>query len=450
MESKNSIARIIRPIAYNTLNDGQKDAFDKMAEGGRNWFLTGNAGTGKSYLARVFTDACQLSGLCVAKCAPTGIAAVNIGGTTLHRMFKLANNVEAPKAMTQRQKDNIMKTVYGIDVLFIDEISMARRDYLDSVLRQVYVSNQRRAKHGRKPTQVIVCGDFCQLPPVATEKDKADFAQLHDAPMGSGYAFLGGGWKNMNFQGIVLTQVMRQGDAEFCGALDKIRMGDSSGLGFIMANSAKNPIDNAIWLCGKNDTVEAKNRECLDAIDEPEYRSEARIRGDAKIDDTNLEKNLVFKTGARVVMLANTKSGLYANGTMGTIIDAGAAARGGEVGIRMDSGAIAWVGPLTIDITTLEITDGKAQEKIVGSVTQYPFKLGYAMTIHKAQGQTFDAVNLVPQIFADGQLYVALSRVTSLSRMYIDTYQRPMKYMRGATRTHADVKKFMAGLDRAS
>lgn len=431
----NDMMKIRYPREYDTLNDDQRDAFDRMIQGDQNFFLTGNAGTGKSYLANVFAKACRMNGRNVAKCAPTGIAAVAIDGVTIHSMFRLGGSVAAPGEISHSQMDNLYKHILPIDVLFLDEVSMARVDHLDSVLRQIYKASQLRRQQGRKGIQVILCGDFGQLPPVVTKDDRKLFYQLYDYPIESGYCFRGEGWKFMKFHPVMLKQVMRQGDAEFCAALDKIRLGDDSGLDYIMAHARKTPTENAIWLCGNNNTVTERNKACLAKLPYPVHTSKAKIVGQASIKDTNLESYLEFKKGARVIMLVNeNKFHTYCNGTMGTIEDI----RGEEVDIRLDNGCFATITPLTTDFKTYEVVDGILTETVIGSITQYPFKLGYALTIHKSQGQTFDSINLMPEIFCDGQLYVALSRCRTVEGIYIqgDTINKE------DVRTHEHVKGF--------
>lgn len=437
-----------RPEAYDYLTDDQRNAFDAMLAGtetGENFFLTGNAGTGKSFLANVYADACRMNGLMVAKAAPTGIAAVNIGGTTLHSLFKLNTAVAGPNTLEKTQLDNLRKALIGVDVLFIDEISMARVDQLDCVLRQVYRLNQiRKLRYtGRtNPTQVIVCGDFGQLPPVVTDSDRKIFSDLYEYAIGSGFCFTGAGWKHMKFKNLVLTETVRQTDDGFCDALDKIRLGDRSGADYIIEHSSKEPIPDAIWICGKNKTVQERNQLSLNALDTPLHKSKAVIVGKAKISDTNLEEYLEFKQGARVIMLANEPHGLYCNGSMGTIrfVD------GRCVGIKLDDGLTVEVYPTRTEFKEHQVEDGVLKSEVVGTITQYPFKLGYAMTIHKSQGQTFSAMNLIPEVFCDGQLYVALSRCKDVSKLYIQPDANGVRIRPRDIRADAQMKTFMTGV----
>lgn len=405
------------PNSYRRLTDSQRAVFDQLVacyETSTHCFLTGNAGTGKSFVANCFSDFCMLNRIALAKCAPTGVAATAINGTTMHKLFKLPLSI-VPDRPDSRQYQNIYKTLAFADVIFIDEISMARVDVLDGALRQVWKASEIRRNTGKKPIQVVVCGDFGQLAPVVTPKDREAYEEIMGYPIGKGYCYAGGGWKYMDFKPLVLTEPMRQADKEFCAALDAIKTGDARVMEYLNANTSPDPVADGVWICGYNKSVMAINHQRLDELPDELHIRKARISGEADIAKTNLEPELHYKKGARVMMLTNEPHGRWCNGSLGVIREIS----GDRVTIRMDTGFVADVFPYNLEFLEYEVDGGTLVQHCVGSIVQYPFKLGYAVTVHKSQGQTYDAVNLVPEMFAPGQLYVALSRCRSAGKLYI-------------------------------
>lgn len=463
------------PSAYDTLNKEQKAYFNDMVNG-ENIFISGNAGTGKSYLTRVFNEFCDLNNKRIIKVAPTGVAAKNIGGCTMHRTFKMGTELQLddPK--------KVSKVLLSTDVVLIDEISMARIDNFEFCMKQIEIVNQTRkekneknhAKPGDKnyktPIQVILVGDFFQLPPVLKKEDK-EILENHKyhKDIGTGFSFTSEYWDKLGIKLCYLTEVVRQkGDDGFLDSLNKVKYGDASGLNYIRMNSSKTPFEKAVTLAGKNSTVKEINTTELYKLPGKKYTSIAEITGDVKKSEITMEEEFDFKIGARVLMTANANpvtGNTYTNGTLGTIIDIKEEPvcdwLPGEVYgivVQFDDGTIATVGKETVENTVYEIEkqkkevqkideDGKVQfetveqdvpvQKIIGSVTQFPMKLGYAISIHKSQGQTYDKMNLIPEIFADGQLYVALSRVTKVDGLYIKGELRD--YM---VKTNPDVLEF--------
>ncbi len=436
------------PDIYATLNDDQKMTFQMLVYGcdsNVNYFLTGNAGTGKSYLVDAYYEFCQLNGLTMLKCAPTGVAATRIGGVTMHRMFKLPLTVLTEK-FEGSQYANIYKILVHADVLFIDEISMARIDIFDNAMAQVQFANGVRAKNGQPPMQVVVCGDFGQLMPVVTETDRNLYAQLTGKDIGNGCCYNSHWWTDMNFQPILLTQPMRQSDSRFCRALDNLRIGIGTDVDFLNQNCAPAPLKDGIWLCGYNNTAAEKNARGIYSLPGQASTNMAIVTGKANIKQTNFVENLIYKNGARVVMCMRelgNKFSPYDNGSLGTIVGLGR----GWVKIDLDNGKRVTVSPVKLPFYEYAVSGGSVQPREIGTVTQYPFKIGYAVTIHKSQGQTYDQMNLVPEIFMPGQLYVAMSRCRELSKIYVqpDGYGRritPDKIM-----PNKDVVQFLIGQD---
>lgn len=415
------------PKIYDTLNDDQKMAFQMLVYGhdsGVNYFLTGDAGTGKSYLIDAFYAFCVMNGINMLKCAPTGIAATNIGGITMHRMFKLPLSVLTEK-LEGSQFANLYKLISHADVMFIDEISMARIDMFGNAMVQIQEANKIRERSKKPPVQIIVCGDFGQLMPVVTENDRKLYEQLTGKDIGTGCCYNSHWWADLGFQPILLSKPMRQSDPMFCKALDNIKIGIKSDIDYLNQATAQHPVPDGIWLCGYNNTAAEKNARGIYNLPGEAMTSKAVVTGKANIKQSNFVDNLIYKNGARVVMtmreLGNPSSP-YDNGSLGTII---AAARD-WVRIKLDKGITVTVPKVKLPFFDYEVIGGRVEPHEVGSIIQFPFKIGYAITIHKSQGQTYDRMNIVPEIFAPGQLYVALSRCKSVSQIYVqpDGYGR--------------------------
>ena len=429
------------PAEYATLNDDQKYAFQALAYGydsGKNYFLTGDAGTGKSYLIDVFTKYCDINNINLLKCAPTGVAATAIGGVTMHRLFKLPLTVLTDR-IEGSQYANLYKTLVYADIIFIDEVSMARVDIFGNAMAQVRSASQYRAKNGKNPIQVILCGDFGQLMPVITQKDRELYSEVTGRDIGNGCCYNSHWWTEFDFQPILLSQPMRQTDMAFCKALDNLKIGVKADMDYLNQNSADKPQDGGIWLCGYNNTAAEKNALGICNLPGELYQSDAEV--------------LPFKIGARVVMCmqeprSQGHSMSYHNGSLGTIT---ARARSGEaVQIRLDTGISVWVSKIDLPFYDYTVHDGHIQPVEIGHVRQFPFKIGYAVTIHKAQGQTYDKMNLVPEIFMAGQLYVAMSRCKTLSKIYIQPDAYGLKITPDKIRANMETVKFLIDTDAKS
>ena len=334
--------------------------------------------------------------------------------------------------------------------MIIDEISMCRIDLFDYLMNEIQKASdirnrdeQRLAKkEGREPErkdiQVIVSGDFYQLEPVIGKRERELFRNRYKDKL---YAFESTSWKMANFHNLILREPVRTGDdLDFDKNLNLLRSLDDDGQlfsvvdWFDMNTRAEAFEENeAVSICGTNKSASEINDLRLSKIPDETIYSQAVLSGDAKIDDSNAEENLYFKVGARVMMLVN--GDCYVNGQFGTVVGYDDFAE--TVKVRLDgSGRTAIVEKYIWNVTKPVVNNIKKArkdpegnpiidengnpvyemvEKIgseeVGSVKQYPFKLGYAFTIHKAQGMTLEKVNFKPEIFAFGQLYVALSRV---------------------------------------
>ena len=383
-------------------------AFEILKKG-NNVFLTGNAGTGKSYILNDYMDYCLNERKNIIVTAPTGIAAINIGGATLHRTFYAPLHPIPDNQMPRNVKD----AVCDADVIVIDEISMCRSDLFGYVIRCIDKAAALSKKHKNK--QIIVCGDFFQLPPVCTPKDTAFLPELSNRL----YAFQTKEWVECNFTNILLTEIVRQKDMAFAVNLDKIRKGDFSGVYWIRDNASKEEIPGGITLAPTNQLVSEINEQESGKLDTEFKIYTSDIDGDVNSGDKFTEDYLDLAEGIRVMSVVNDTNGYYQNGSLGTVVKC----KKDSVVVDFDNGNRCEIEPYTANVNDYTVDEkGKVTTEIVGSFCQLPLKIAYATTIHKSQGKTFDAVNLYPNCFADGQLYVALSRVTNIKGLHLKDY----------------------------
>ncbi len=394
--------------AMNKFTTEQQEAYDVMMSG-QNVFLTGEAGTGKSFVIQAFIKENEKLKKKMIVCAPTGIAAIQIGGVTIHRVFQVS-----PEPQINTSKVQVPKTVKEADIIIIDEISMCRVDLFDYVIRVI-----KKAESMSKPKQLIVIGDFFQLPPVTNNHDYDILTKIYPN-YHKGFAFESQYWQDCHFQTIILKEVIRQLDQTFIENLNKIRTGDATAVDYFNEHASKEKISNGIVLSARNAVANKINKEELDKIDEEPIIYYSQVIGDVKASDKTTVDELELKVGARVMIIVNDiEDFLYQNGSIGTIVKL----NDNSVQVKLDhTSKIVTINAYEWDIENYEITeetiDGETTKRlkkvIVGKFIQLPLKLAYAITIHKSQGQTYDAVNLVPYCFDCGQLYVALSRVKSI------------------------------------
>lgn len=391
------------------LTQDQEVAYQHMVKGD-NVFVTGEAGTGKSFVIKKFIDEMQKLDKNILICAPTGIAALQIGGVTIHRCFHASLEPQIPKEIKQ-----VPQTVKQADIIIIDEISMCRMDLFEYVARVII----KAEKITKKKKQVIVVGDFYQLPPVTVPSDRKVLEEFY-SQYDRGFAFEAESWKMFDFKVVNLVEVMRQNDSEFIKQLNRLRVGDQTSIEYFNTHASVHKLKQGITLCGMNRQADKINKDELEKLQSEEKIFKAIVKGEVKSSDKPTEDQLRLKVGARVIVLINdTELNLYQNGSLGEVVSF--SKDGVDVKIDNTKNIINFTyqeWAIENYILVQEEYNGiqyqKLEKEKIGSFKQIPLKLAYAITIHKSQGQTYDQVNLIPHCFDCGQLYVALSRVKSI------------------------------------
>lgn len=387
------------------LNTLQKVGFAQMKKGD-NVFLTGKAGTGKSFLLNYFIDYAKSQKKKVLITAPTGIAAITLGGSTLHRTFQIPLDL---KGIYEGPKDE-NKVVKEADILIIDEISMVRKDVFEYVMKSV--------KSNNKKIQIIVTGDFFQLPPILRNDEEKDYYK-HLYGDYKIYPFQSRFWTEFDFTTLELKEVVRQSDRDLIKNLNLARVGDGKCIDYFNNFYGKNSIKDEINICSTNKQAFEINRGKISSLKGSVRKYKAEIEGDVTSSDKPTEDILTLKAGARVMMLINDVNQQYSNGSLGIVKKL----RADGLDIKLDKGGVVTVEKSTWEVKKYFVTEKKDKKtgeikkefelRKVGKFTQLPVKPAFAITIHKSQGQTFEKVCVHPYSWSPGMLYVALSRCQS-------------------------------------
>jgi len=428
-------------------NNELKTAWDFVENTGKSVFLTGKAGTGKTTFLRRVVEESRKRTVVVA---PTGIAAINAGGVTIHSFFQLPLHPFIPGAKIEskfafsKEKRSIIKT---IDLLIIDEISMVRCDLLDAI-----DSVLRRFRNRFKPfggVQLLMIGDLQQLTPVITDEEFQLLAPYYPTP----YFFGSRALSQIDYVTIELKEVYRQQDEEFISILNAVRGGRPSPDVIRVLNSRYDPgfIPSAdegyIRLTTHNHIANSYNEQQIGMIDEPVHCFDAEIDGNFPEYSYPTEARLELKVGAQVMFVKNDPSAerRYFNGKIGIVTDFY------EEYILVqcpgDDEKIA-VEPLEWENCRYVINEQtqEMETEVQGIFRQYPLRLAWAITIHKSQGLTFDkAIIDAASSFASGQVYVALSRCQTLGGMVLAT---PLR--QDAVITDQRVDDYIGGQEEAA
>lgn len=398
------------------LTDDQQKAVALIKQG-KNVFLTGNAGTGKSWLLGYILN--EFEDNYTRVCAPTGIAAVNVGGVTIHHLLGLMLKKDLISDSPQKCPNRLK----NVDRVIIDEISMCRSDLFIWLTKSLRLAEKRN----HHPIQLIVVGDFYQLAPIVHKGYEKRLFQH-----GREFAFNCKEWFSWNFIPVVLRKVIRQSNPDFIEALNKIREGDASGITYFNQNAAKKELNKAITLTSRNKQAEKINHKRLNNIDEPAYYFLAQKQGKVPAGNEPVAEKIELKVGTQVLAMVNDNNRdhsrpYYRNGSLGIVTDFRKDRNGSEevkVKFGLHKKAV-WIAQQTWNIYDYvpEKKEGSVRyiKELIGTYTQIPLRIGYAITIHKSQGQTFNRVNVYPAGWAYGLLYVSLSRVTNISGLYLES-----------------------------
>lgn len=404
-------------IQSDNTNIQQEMAYNLVSKTNTSFFLTGRAGTGKTtFLKRIQQEIDKQ----FVVLAPTGIAAIVAGGETIHSFFGFPMEVVGPSTEVQinPKKQQILRNV---DTIIIDECSMVRCDLIDGIDRVL-----RKLMHTSLPfggKQMIFSGDIYQLEPVVgrdAEREMLKDMYKTERP----YFYKANVFKQFRLATIEFLKVYRQDDQAFLEILNHVRDCRVSELDLIKINTRVRSCSEdeglAIILSPYNAAVHQINQRHLDHLETEAYTYTATIEGSFKQKNAPAEEKLTLKVGAQVMFTRNDGDHRWVNGTLAEVVSLNE----NQIIVRKDDGSKFVVDKVTWEAYSYKYDkeSKKMDKELVGTFTQYPLKLAWAITIHKSQGMTFDkmVLDLSRDVFSSGQLYVALSRVRSLDGLYLN------------------------------
>lgn len=412
------------------LSAEQQALFDTIETTREHLFVTGRAGTGKSTLLNYLSWNTSKQ---LVICAPTGVAALNVGGQTIHSLFRLPIGVIADHDIDQNA--DVRKLLNTIETLVIDEVSMVNADLLDAIDRSLRKARQR-PHEAFGGVQVVLFGDPYQLAPVPGDADeRAYFADQYR----SMWFFDARVWDSADLRIYELSVIHRQHEEEFKHMLNAVRHGGVTAeiakrLNDTGARTA--PTDGAITLATRNDTVNSINARALARLPGRMLTAKAEVSGEFGGRAYPADEALQLKVGAQVMFLRNDSDQRWVNGSVGTVTRIAS-----TVFVEID-GEVHEVQPVIWEKFkySYSAVSKELKRDIVAEFTQFPLRLAWAVTIHKSQGKTYDRaiVDLGQRSFAPGQTYVALSRISELDGLYLTRPLRPSDII-----VDQDVRRFM-------
>ena len=403
-----------------------QQALTLMEDTAKNLLITGRAGTGKSTLLNYFRDHTRKKAVVLA---PTGVAAINVGGQTIHSFFHFKPNVTLASIKKKKSATKEKTTVYKkLTTIIIDEVSMMRADLLDCVDKFLRLNGPKQ-KQPFGGVQMLFIGDLYQLPPVVTSQEREIFRTHYPNP----YFFNAKVMETLDLEFIELEKVYRQKDDEFIRLLNAIRNRSVTDADLALFNRRCNPDFSAttgdfyLSLTSTNDLADSINEKRLAELPGKIWKAKGEISGDFGKEYLPTAVDLKLKKGAQIMLLNNDSYGQWINGTIGKVKKIEKDDEGeGVIVAELDNGETARITPYTWKIYRFFLKNEELRSDEVGSFTQYPIRLAFAVTIHKSQGKTFEKViiDVGRGTFAHGQMYVALSRCTTLEGIVL---KQPLK-----------------------
>ena len=396
-------------------DDTLEDILELLEEDTQHFiYLTGAAGTGKTTLIERVKDECLLKKMVVA---PTGVAALNIGGTTINSAFRIG--FDTFPVIKESKDPRFKKLLKNLELLIIDEISMVRAPMLDAISETLQIHRNSSKPFGG--IHVLACGDLFQLPPVVKENEETAIFERYQ----SVYFFSAD-----NFQAIdnpsffeLVSSFRQQDDKEFYDLLNNVRLGQNLEESIKTINqTCHNPefdTESSLIITSRKYRAEQINEEMLNLIDGPATAAKSKEQGELNENDLPAPRELRVKEDAKVMFIKNDPDGRWVNGTIGVVIDCSDKNKKViKVKVGKEVFKVKREEWNKVRYVYDEFND-EMEEEIVSSFKQFPLKLGWAVTIHKAQGLTLDScsVDLGDGAFATGQAYVALSRCKTLDSL---------------------------------